>query len=492
MTTPLTGTPSSSTGPVRCAIYCRKSHAAGLELEFNSLDAQREAVEDYIAGRKAKGWIALPDRYDDGGISGGTLERPALKRLLADIELGKVDMVLVLKIDRLSRSIRDFGRLMDHLDRHGVAFASTTQPLDTSGPMGKFTLNLLMSFAEFERDIIGERIRDKIALQKRHGKYTGGVPPLGYGIDRGRKCLVVIEEEADLVRKIFRRFVEIRSATQLARELNEQGYRTKAWTSRKGKELGGSRWQKSHLYRVLHDRRYLGQVPHRGEIHEGEHEAIVDQNLWDAVETIFLKTSRNRGKRERAKKPALLKGLLRCGHCNRSMNATFTRKEGRTYRYYVCSAATKGSYQDCPVRSVPAGEVETAVVDQLRALFRSPEIIAGTFGETRVLEDEEVRRLQARQEQLSGSDDLADREELARVEKLLTGLQAEPLTESEVVESLRDLDPIWNELFPVEQARIVGELVEEIEVWEEGLKLKVHGAGLRSLTTELSGHPTAS
>ena len=220
---------------VRCAILTRTSTEEGLDSDFNSLDAQRESGEAYVASQKQEGWVALPTRYDDGGYSGGTLDRPALQRLLADIEAGRIDCVVVYKLDRLSRSLLDFAKLIEIFDRHNVSFVSVTQRFDTSTSMGRLMLNILLSFAQFEREIIGERIRDKVAATRRKGKYTGGPPVLGYGVDRDRKRLVVNPEEAELVRRIFSDFVRTGSTTTLAQRLNEEGHTTKSWTTKEGR-----------------------------------------------------------------------------------------------------------------------------------------------------------------------------------------------------------------------------------------------------------------
>ena len=252
--------------PVRCAIYTRKSTEEGLDQEFNSLDAQREAAEAFITSQRHEGWCVLPNKYDDGGFSGGTLERPALERLLHDVEDGKVDCIVVYKIDRLSRSLLDFTRLVDLFDRHGVTFVSVTQQFNTTTSMGRLTLNILLSFAQFEREIIGERIRDKVAAAKRKGMYMGGTPPLGYNVDHATHRLTVNKKEADLVRQIFRRFIEAQSPINLAKELNEQGHTTKSWTTVKGRNRRGIPWNKSHIYRLLANRTYLGEVCHKGNI----------------------------------------------------------------------------------------------------------------------------------------------------------------------------------------------------------------------------------
>ena len=254
---------------VRCAVYTRKSSEEGLELEFNSLDAQREACEAYVASQKAEGWLLVPDRYDDGGFSGGTLERPALKRLMQDIEAGRIDVVVVYKIDRLSRSLMDFARLVEVFDRTGVTFVSVTQSFNTTTSMGRLTLNVLLSFAQFEREVIGERIRDKFAASRRKGMWMGGWAPLGYDV-QDRK-LVVNETEAALVRRIFERFAKMGSAMRLAAALRNEGV-----TNKRGKLI-----DKGVLYKLLNNRVYIGEAVHKGQSYAGEHDAIVPQALWD-------------------------------------------------------------------------------------------------------------------------------------------------------------------------------------------------------------------
>ncbi len=248
---------------VRCAIYTRKSTDEGLDSDFNSLDAQREAAEAYILSQRQEGWEALPDRYDDGGFSGGNLERPGLLRLLDGIEAGRIDCVVVYKVDRLSRSLLDFARLIEIFDRRTVSFVSITQRFNTTTSMGRLVLNILLSFAQFEREIIGERIRDKVAATKRKGMYTGGPPVLGYDVDRERKRLVVNPEAAELVRHIFSEFAQSGSTTKLAQELNAEGHTTKSWTTKKGVTRAGKPWNKGYLYRLLNNPLYLGEVSHK-------------------------------------------------------------------------------------------------------------------------------------------------------------------------------------------------------------------------------------
>jgi DNA invertase Pin-like site-specific DNA recombinase len=293
---------------IRCAVYTRKSTEEGLEMEFNSLDAQREACEAYVASQRAEGWLLLSDRYDDGGFSGGTLERPALKRLLADIEAGGVDVVVVYKIDRLSRSLMDFSRLVEVFDRHNVTFVSITQSFNTTTSMGRLTLNVLLSFAQFEREVIGERIRDKFAASRRKGMWMGGWAPLGYEV-RDRK-LVVNEADAALVRSIFQRFLKTGSATVLARQLVQEGVRNKY----------GKLIDKGMLYKVLRNPVYIGEAVHKGDSYPGEHDAILDRKTWDKVQAHLQSDPRKRSAAARSH-PRFADNYFRASF-NRSFCAT--------------------------------------------------------------------------------------------------------------------------------------------------------------------------
>jgi site-specific DNA recombinase len=265
----------------RCAIYTRVSTDERLDMEFNSLDAQREAALAYIQSQKHEGWLFVGDRYDDGGFSGGTMDRPALQRLLRDVESGRIDVIVVYKVDRLSRSLIDFARIVEVLDKHNVSFVSITQQFNTTTSMGRLTLNILLSFAQFEREVIGERIRDKFAASRKKGMWMGGTPPLGY--DVVERKLVVNKTEAELVRLIFARFLRIGSATKLAQELRRAGHTTKCWTTQDGRHRPGKPIDKSAIYKILGNRTYLGEAVHKGTSHPGEHEAIIDRGTWDKV-----------------------------------------------------------------------------------------------------------------------------------------------------------------------------------------------------------------
>ena len=302
--------------PIRwCAVYTRKSSEEGLEQDFNSLDAQREAGTAYIKSQQHEGWRSLTTHYDDGGYSGGTLDRPALQRLLADIRAGKVQIVVVYKVDRLTRSLADFAKLIELFDAHGVSFVSVTQQFNTTTSMGRLMLNVLLSFAQFEREVTGERIRDKIAASKKKGMWMGGTPPLGYDV-KDRK-LVVNEAEAELVRHIFRRYVELGTVAKLTAALEAEGHRTKRYTSTSGRTFGGRAFSRGHLYRILSNRIYLGEIVHKDASYPGEHRAIVDPALWDRVQALLAANHHAARTDERVASPALLKGLIFDGAGNR-------------------------------------------------------------------------------------------------------------------------------------------------------------------------------
>jgi len=437
---------------VRCAIYCRKSTEDGLEQEFNSLDAQREAGEAYIASQKHEGWMALPTIYSDGGFTGANTDRPAMQRLLEDIRGGRIDAVVTYKVDRLSRSLLDFARLMELFEEHGVSFVSVTQNFDTRTSMGRLTLNVLMSFGQFEREIIAERVRDKIAASKRKGKFMGGTPVLGYDICPTTHRLQINAQEANTVRHIFRRFAEVGSGLTIARELNSKGSTTKSWVTRDGTLRPGKPWNASLIYRILSNRTYLGETIHKGESYPGEHEPIVTQSMWDAAHAT-LSANPRREQRSHESVPALLRGIIRCGHCDRAMTSTYTRKGGRTYRYYVCTGATKSGYDSCPVKTVAAGDIEQAVLTQVRAICKSPEMIAQTCCA--------ISRLKEEQEH-----DVA-------------------VSQWEAVDALKQFDPVWEELHPVEQRRVVGALVERVTVMADGLDVRLRTDGIHSVVSAL-------
>jgi site-specific DNA recombinase len=351
---------------VRCAIYTRKSTEEGLDQEFNSLDAQREAAEAYIASQQHQGWLALPERYDDGGFSGGNLDRPALQRLLQDITAGAIDVVLAYKVDRLSRSLLDFARIMEIFDKHQVAFVSITQEFHSATSMGRLVLNMLLSFAQFERELIAERTRDKIAAARRKGKWVGGMPLLGYDIDPKGSKLRINDDEAVRVQAIFALYLKYQALLPVVRELDRRGWRTKRWRTRKGHFRGGRAFTRNTLRQLLSKVTYLGQIRYRQEVHPGEHGPIVDPSTWQQVQALLQAQRHHRP--ARLPGGALLTRLLRCGACGCAMTSSQTRKGMRRYRYYVCRQAQKRGWQTCPAPSLAAGPIEDLVVGQIQKL----------------------------------------------------------------------------------------------------------------------------
>lgn len=421
---------------LRCAIYTRKSTEEGLDMEFNSLDAQREACEAYVASQRSEGWVATRDRYDDGGFSGGNLERPGLKQLLTDIEDGLIDVVVVYKIDRLSRSLMDFSKLVEIFDRNGVTFVSVTQSFNTTTSMGRLTLNILLSFAQFEREVIGERIRDKVAASRKRGIWMGGYVPLGYDV-QDRK-LVVNESEAAAVRRIFERFIELGSATVLARELRREGFRNKQ----------GTLIDKGYLYRLLNNRVYCGDAVHKGKAYPGEHDAIVDEDLWDRAHAILQESPRKRANNSRSRTPALLKGLI-FSDTGAAMTPTSTKKGAKLYRYYVSMDVIRNrdtGEETAPTR-LAAGMVEEAVVTEVRRILKTPEVV------TRVI---------AALKQMDGT-----------------------ASEADTIAALHDFNALWAQLFPVEKARIIQLLVRRVTVTAAGLEVDIRKEGIAGVIREM-------
>ena len=362
---------------IRCAIYTRKSSEEGLEQSFNSLDAQREACQAFVASQRQEGWRALPARYDDGGFSGGNLSRPALKRLLADVEADKVDTIVVYKVDRLTRSLADFAKIVEALDARGVSFVSVTQQFNTTSSMGRLTLNVLLSFAQFEREVTGERIRDKIAASKRKGMWMGGTVSLGYEV-KDRK-LIVNPDEARLVNRLFRLYLELGCVRKLKARLDREGITTKLRTSGVGNQSGGAAYARGALYKILQNRLYLGEIHHRKQHYQGEHEAIVARELWDQVQTMLAKNNQGRKDAVRSKSPGLLAGLLQDAEGNR-FTPSHTLKAGRRYRYYVCQPKIENSEAEAKAIRLPAHDVERQVTLRLQSFLQSNPTVMSELG----------------------------------------------------------------------------------------------------------------
>ena len=387
------GTTTRRNGTVRCAIYTRKSSEEGLEQEFNSLQAQREACEAFINSQRHEGWVCLRAAYDDGGFSGATMDRPALQQLLAEITAGRIDTIVVYKIDRLTRSLADFAKIVEILDARGASFVSVTQQFNTTTSMGRLTLNVLLSFAQFEREVIGERIRDKIAASKKKGMWMGGVPPLGYQA-QDRK-LIIVDSEAEIVRLIFRRYAELGSVRLLKDELDARSIQSKLRTSASGRISGGKPFARGALYLMLQNRIYLGEIVHNQQSYAGEHEPIVDQPLWDAVQAQLAGNDaepRNCGK---TRQPSLLAGMLFDRDGNR-MTPSHAGRKGTRYRYYVSgSLITKDRTENSAALRIPAAEIEDLVNNRVHRWLLDPGSIYKSTS-TRLADSSMQQRLLAR------------------------------------------------------------------------------------------------
>jgi DNA invertase Pin-like site-specific DNA recombinase len=430
---------------MRCAVYTRKSSEEGLDQEYNSIDAQRDAGHAYIASQRAEGWIAVADDYDDPAFSGGNMERPALKRLMADIEAGKIDVIVIYKIDRLTRSLADFSKMVEVFERQGVSFVSVTQQFNTTTSMGRLMLNVLLSFAQFEREVTGERIRDKIAASKRKGMWMGGIPPIGYDVANRR--LIPNEAEAKTIAHIFQRFVELGSTTKLVKELRLDGVTSKAWTTQDGKVREGKPIDKGLIYKVLNNRTYLGELRHKELWYQAEHPPIITKSIWDDVHAILSTNGRVRATTTRAKTQYLLKGIV-FGSDGRAMSPFQTAKQnGRRYRYYVPQRDIKEHAGASGLPRMPAAELESAVLEQLRGHLRSPDVV---------------------------------RDVLPQAQKY------DPtLDEAIVTVAMKRLDDVWDQLFPAEQMRIVRLLVRQVNVSPNNMSMDLHPTGIQRLVLEL-------
>ncbi len=481
---------------IRCAIYTRKSSEEGLEQEFNSLDAQRESAEAFITSQKAEGWVRLSDRYDDGGYTGGNMERPALKRLMTEIDAGKIDCVVVYKVDRLSRSLLDFARMMEAFDKHNVSFVSVTQQFNTATSMGRLVLNVLLSFAQFEREIIGERIRDKKAAQARKGKWTGGVPVLGYDVDRSGPSphLVVNAKEATHVREIFRMYLQEASLLPVVKELARRGWVNKRRITKKGKHVGGRPFDKPTLHDLLTNPIYTGKKHYRDELHAGEHEAIIEQALYDRVQQQLKHNGRTGGVEVRNKYGALLRGLLRCKNCGAAMTHCFCTKHKRiSYRYYRCINNIKKGRDVCPAGTLPAAEIERVVVNEVHGLANDEALLAQVLTNAHTAVEAELTEAQRERDGLrrernrhheelqqlatSGKStadvtariaDLHQRlsatdQRLSVLESRVAELEGQKVTQAEARAAFADFDGLWENLIPREQARLLKLLISTVE-----------------------------
>lgn len=501
---------TNGTKVVRCAIYTRKSVSEGLEQEFNTLDAQREAAEAFICSQRHEGWIALPKRYDDGGFTGGNIERPALKELLADVADGRVDCIVVYKVDRLSRSLLDFSSIMGTLERHNCSFVSVTQQFNTSHSMGRLTLNILLSFAQFEREIIAERTRDKIHSARKKGKWTGGPPILGYDIAPTGGRLIVNADEAVRVRRLFEHYAESRSLTETARWAEKEGIQTKTYVTKKGVRREGRHFCKSSLHNLLTNVHYIGKIALKGEVYEGEHEAIISDSLWQRVQGNMEGRSIHEIRPDRNKTHALLRGLLHAMPEGSPMYHSFTTKYNRYYRYYVHKEVLKRGSTPSVTRSVPAGDIEAFVLEKIKVIGQSKELAMETIRQARQRQSEQLVGLQSDAKDLRIAIEKAEREihglagmedaqtlsrlailhdriarERNRLTEVTTQIESNSLVglnEESLVQALRDFDGIWNALRGEERVRLVHLLVQRVDYNAESGEVFIHfrSSGLNS------------
>jgi len=426
--------------PKRCAVYCRVSSDEGLDQAFNSIDAQKEAGHAFIASQRAEGWIPVADDYDDPAYSGGNMDRPALRRLLADIESHRVDIIVVYKIDRLSRSLADFAKMVELFERHNVSFSAVTQQINSATSMGRLMLNVLLSFVHFEGEVTSERIRDKFAASKAKGMWMGGVVPLGYRV-QDRKLLVV-PHEAEIVRRIFRDFADTHCTTDMVRAFMSEGI-----VSKRGKPFS-----KQALYKVLHNRAYIGEMVHKDKSYPGQHDAILDKAVWDAVHAVLGQDANEKKSRTltRNSPPALLRGLLFSPSGSRMTPSAATKRTGGGKRYLYYIDSNRVSYGKGPdtFRSISADQIEGLVIEQVLSALQTPAMIQGVWD--------------------------AVRKEVTDID------------EPTVVLAMRNLAAVWKSLFPIEQTRIVNLLIERIQLTPDSVEIEWHATGWSALANEFT------
>lgn len=473
---------SSTASQIRCAIYTRKSTEEGLDQDFNSLDAQREAAEAFIRSQRGEGLVALPERYDDGGFGGGNRDRPALERLLADVRGGAVDCVVVYKVDRLSRSLIDFAHIIEIFDKCNVSFVSVTQQFNTTNSLGRLTLNILLSFAQFEREIIAERTRDKMSAARRKGKWIGGRPMLGYDIDRRSSRLNVNGDEAIQVRAIFRLYLDYNALMPVVREIDRRGWRTKQWVTKAGASHGGKRFTKSRLFRLLTNPIYVGNINFEKQIYKGEHEAIVEAEIWERVQQILRQNGRDGGSQVRDSYGTLLKGLLRCASCNAGMVRRYTTHDSRCHRAYVCVCSQPGRYS----RPISETNIKAATTEQIRGIGSDPRVLAHAVVKAEeqrrrnianlILEREMTQQVSVRTQGVADLEERVGQAErrLSEIVLELDSLESRAVDEDNLRAALTQFGPVWESLSSREQARIIRVLVDRIVYNGERNNLRVH------------------
>ena len=507
---------------IRAAIYTRKSTSSGLASEFTSLDNQRERAEALIASLADQGWEALPARYDDGGFSGGNTDRPALQQLLRDVETGLMDAIVVYRLDRITRSLADFVQIHKFLEKHNVALVSVTESINTQTPHGRMMVNVLLSFAQYERELAGERTRHKIHSSRRRGRWTGGTPILGYDTAPEGGRLTVNGDESDQVRSIFELYVDLGSLMKVVEELDHRKWRKKSWTTRDGKHHEGGPWNRVSLRRLLTDPLYIGMQKLGDEVFDGEHDAIVSKSLFAKVQKLIDDNRSNGGVVHRNRHGALLRGILRCADCDAPMSFAPTKKGNKLYRYYRCSSSMKRGRASCPTGSLPADKIEALVVDQIRRLGESPELQAETLQQVFAQVAAKRRGLKAEAKRLAKQITIAEKtvaklvhtltdvdgdarsavsNELEKAQEQLRSLEtrlaevrvqeadlaAQDVDEADVARALYEFDAIWEVLLTPERERVLQLLIGRVSYDRETeeLRIDLSPAGIAALRREL-------
>jgi site-specific DNA recombinase len=507
---------------VRCAVYCRKSTTEGQDSTFNSLDNQQQSAEAYIASQRHQGWAVHSDRYHDYGFSGGNTDRPALQRLLADAKSGAIDTIVVYRLDRLSRSLIDFLHIHEDLEKWDVGLVSVTEHLNTTTPHGRMMVNVLLSFAQYERELIGERTRDKIHGARRLGRWTGGMPPLGYDLAPEGGRLIENKVEAATVVSIFELYLEHSCLLGVVQELRRRGIRRKTWTTRFGKTRVGREWNVVDTQRLLREPLYAGMQKLGDQTFKGEHPAIVSKKLFDQVQRM-LDSNRRAGTSRRNRHGALLRGLLRCAACDTAMSHAFTERRGKAFRYYRCTTSIKHGAAACPTGSVPALKIEAAVVDQIRRIGSDPALCAETFlqvevqveAERRGLKNEAKRvereRTAARAEigelttalvRATGAAADAVMAKLAEVQERVVGLEqrqreiadrrlglADQHVDPEAVQrALAQFTDVWDVLLSPERERVIHVLIDRVDFdgETEEISIAFSATGANLIVTQVS------
>ncbi len=497
---------------VRCAVYTRKSTEEGLEQEYNTLDAQREACESYIQSQVSRGWEIIPTHYDDGGFTGANTDRPAFNRLITDIKAGLIDTVVVYKVDRLSRSLADFANIMELFDKHNVSFVSVTQYFDTSSSIGRMTLNILITFAQFEREMISERIRDKISRSRQKGKYMGGQPVLGYDVIE--KKLVINENEKYQVQKIYDFYVNNRSISEIVDIINNWGWTTKQWKTKRGRLAGGRPFNKQVLYTILKNPLYIGKIRHHDKVYDGEHEAIITQDIFNNVQILLKTNSVAQTNTNRRRINSMLRGVLFCGSCGSRMVKSYTSKNSKKYTYYTCLNAIKNGRNKCSNKSVPSVKLDEFVVNHIKDLATNPEFLGRfieAYSKQKHSEIENIKNelktltvklasYQIERDRMALDNKLTDIEALDRtneqlekvsdriqyLEKKKNILSDTYLNAGDITITLNKFFPVWDTLTINEQNRIMDKLFKQI-LWDgnsESLDFHYSPLGIKLLENE--------